>query len=784
MTNRPQTTEDLIRELEELREQNRHWLKFLDKTKEELGELRESAAKYEAVVYAFGGLIYICSTEFEIEFMNEAFIERSGRNAVGEKCYKVLHDRESPCPWCVNERVFSGETVKWEVLSPKDKRWYSVVDTPVRNPDGTVSKMGVIQDITDQKTAMEAVRQSEERYRALFESSRDAISIATGDGRFLHANQSFLDLFGYDAEELMEMNAEELWVDPKSRYRWQEVMERDGFVRDYAWRARRKDGVIRECLLTSTLRRAEDGSLLSQTICRDVTEAKIAEETIRRSEERYRSLIEQAPVGILSIDGNGQIIEVNKTLLEVIGSPSAEITKSINVLTFPPLVEAGISSLFRSCMEEGRVVRAELPYTSTWGKRLEFRAILTPMKDSGGTTYRCQAVIEDITQRKRLEAQLQAAARIEAIGRLAGGVAHDFNNLMTAILGYSNMLALQLPQQGRSYKNVLQITRAAESAAALTRQLLAFSRRQVLDVKAVDLNELLEDLEGLLKPLIGEDINIATVLDPTLGTAQADPSQIEQIVMNLVVNARDAMPHGGRLTIETANVTLDDDYARTHAEVEAGPYVVFSVSDTGIGMDAATQARIFDPFFTTKEKGVGTGLGLSTVYGIVKQHRGHISVYCELGLGSTFKVYLPRIDRALQKDAPQGAEAEPSGGTETILIVEDEELVRNLASEVLEMLGYRALAVGDPLEALELCERNSRNIDLLVTDVVLPQMSGKTLAAKLQTMRRGLKVLFVSGYAENAIVQHGVLNPGVNFLQKPFTMHSFARKVRAILDSN
>jgi CheY-like chemotaxis protein len=371
---------------------------------------------------------------------------------------------------------------------------------------------------------------------------------------------------------------------------------------------------------------------------------------------------------------------------------------------------------------------------------------------------------------------------MEAIGRLAGGVAHDFNNILTAMMGYSNLLLQEIPQEHVHHERVLQISRAAERAAALTRQLLAFGRKQMLDVRVLDLNGVVADLEKILKRLIGEDIELVTIMDPCLGRVHADPSQIEQILMNLAVNARDAMPHGGNLTMGTANAYLDTEYTRTHPEVSPGPYVLLTVSDTGCGMDKETVCRIFDPFFTTKEKGVGTGLGLSTVYGIAKQHQGHIEVYSEPGRGTTFKVYLPRVHEPLEVELKSPAFREERSGTETVLVVEDDEIVRGLACEVLEMLGYTVLKAADPMEALDICLQHAGTIDLLLTDVVLPQMDGRSLFNRVSPMHPETKVLYISGYTEDFVVRHGVLDRGVHFLQKPFTLNSLACKVRGVLE--
>ena len=387
----------------------------------------------------------------------------------------------------------------------------------------------------------------------------------------------------------------------------------------------------------------------------------------------------------------------------------------------------------------------------------------------------------DITEQKRLEEQLQVAQKMEAVGRLAGGVAHDFNNLLSVILNYTTFMLEELGEDDPLRQDVAEIRSAGERAAGLTRQLLAFSRKQVLEPQVLDLNETVAGMEPMLRRLTGEDIELTKMLAPDLGRVKADPGQLEQVIMNLTVNARDAMPDGGELTIRTTNVELDQEYADEHVEVAAGPYVLLAVSDTGCGMDEATRRRLFEPFFTTKERGKGTGLGLSTAYGIVKQSGGYIWAYGEPGRGSTFKVYLPRLEEDATPAVVTPFIEEPATGTETILVVEDEEAVRKVAARTLRLAGYQVLTAADGEEALLACQGHQGEIHLLLTDVVMPQMSGPHLAKRLQELRPELRVLYMSGYSEDAIVHHGVLDPGTSFVGKPFGGNDLRRKVRQAL---
>lgn len=391
-----------------------------------------------------------------------------------------------------------------------------------------------------------------------------------------------------------------------------------------------------------------------------------------------------------------------------------------------------------------------------------------------------EALRAEIDQSKRLEEQFRQAQKMEAVGTLAGGVAHDFNNLLTVISGYSEIVLSRLPAGDATTELVAEIQKAGSRATSLTRQLLAFSRQQVMEMKLIDLNSVIADTEKMLRRLIGEDISLTAVLDPSIGRIHADPGQIEQVIMNIAVNARDAMPQGGRLTIETASVELDESYAQMHLEVKPGPYVLLTMSDTGCGMDEATKARIFEPFFTTKGLGKGTGLGLATVFGSVKQCGGHIWVYSEPGQGTTFKIYLPRGEEVAPSEKPPVVHP-PSTGNETILLVEDEDAVRAVTYYSLHAMGYQVLQASSGRDAIKLCREHQGPIHLLISDVVMPEMGGRKVAEAILGLRPGIKVLYLSGYTDDAVVRHGILQEYVSFLQKPFSPKALGRKVREVL---
>jgi PAS domain S-box-containing protein len=439
-----------------------------------------------------------------------------------------------------------------------------------------------------------------------------------------------------------------------------------------------------------------------------------------------------------------------------------------------------LTALKERVVAEGVSWRQEFDATFG-GKKYWYDLTLEPLRDAGGAIAGVTTVAVDITRRKMLEQQLREAQKMEAVGRLAGGIAHDFNNMLAVIMTYAALALESLSEADPLRAEIEAIQRAAEHAASLTRQLLAFGRRQILSPEVVDINQVVRDATGMLGRLLGEDIRVKAVLEPQLWPVRVDRTQLQQVIVNLAVNARDAMPRGGTLTIETANVEIDEEYAARHLEVVAGHYVLLAVSDTGHGMDDATKARAFEPFFTTKPSGVGTGLGLSTVHGIVRQSGGNIWLYSEVGKGTTVKVYLPRVYGAVPTEERERDVYSDVGGSETILVVEDEVAVRQAVVRILTSAGYEVLAAATPTEALELAEKHEGSIDLLLTDVVLPQLSGRELAGRLQALRPGIKVLYMSGYTENTIVHKDALDEGVRFIAKPFKAAELRSAVRSAL---
>jgi two-component system, cell cycle sensor histidine kinase and response regulator CckA len=509
-------------------------------------------------------------------------------------------------------------------------------------------------------------------------------------------------------------------------------------------------------------------------------EIKRNEQALRRSEARYRSLVQSSVYGIYRSSIEGRFLDVNPALVTMLGYGSAE-----EVLLLDPekdvfAREEEHARLIEEFRLSGRLDGIEVTWKRQDATMITVRISGRAVSSADEPADVLEAIAEDVTDRRVLEDQFRQAQKMEAVGRLAGGVAHDFNNLLMVISGYTEVILSKLDMQHPVHEKAMAIQQAADRATTLTRQLLAFSRKQLLELKVVDLNAIVRDMERLLRPLIGENVELITVLAPAAGHTRADAGQLEQVLMNLVVNAKDALPDGGKLTIETQNLTVDEGQRRGPTFIRPGNYVLLSVSDTGMGMDKETQSRIFEPFFTTKEMGKGTGLGLSTVYGIVKQTGGYVMVQSEEGHGSTFQIYLPRVDAAVELQATPVTRAD-FAGTETVLLVEDEESVRQLVRETLISRGYKVVEAADGEAGLAAAAAHKGIIHLVITDVIMPGMGGRELVKQLAQTRPETKVLYLSGYTEDAIGSEGSIESGTAFLQKPFTLQNLSRKVREVL---
>src|ERR1700733_1264640 len=642
--------------------------------------------------------------------------------------------------------------------------------------NGEIFVSNAIRDISNRRRTEEDLR----RFASIVACSDDAIIGKTLKGTITSWNAGAERIYGYSAAEVIGEPVSMLVPinRPDEIPNILECLKRNEIVNHFETVRVRKDGKeIQVELTVSPIRDAMEKIVGASTIGRDISERK------QRERELYRlaALVESSNDAFIGNTVDGLITDWNIGAQRIYGYSASEVVgKSISTI-FSPDNYGEIAEMIEEIRRGERVVKTDTIQLRQDGKKIHVALTLSPIKDPHGRVIGVSILARDITDSKLLEEMLRQAQKMEAVGRLAGGVAHDFNNLLGVILGYSGLLLEGFSQTDPRRKAVEEVQKAGERAALLTRQLLAFSRKQVLQPKVLDLNAVVGGMQNLLQRLIGENIELRVVLNPAIGRVKADFGQLEQVIMNLAVNSRDAMPGGGILTIETSNVELDERYAVQHACTQSGPQVMLAVTDTGCGMDESTKAQIFEPFFTTKESGKGTGLGLSTVFGIVKQSGGSVWVYSESGVGTTFKIYLPRVDQLLEKETPIDTIDKLDRGLQTILIVEDDAALLHVTCQSLEEVGYVVLAAQNPEEAIRIFENHPGAINLMVTDVIMPGMSGDQLASHLAMIRPEVKVLYISGYTDDTIVHHGVLDPGLAFLQKPFSPRVLARKVSEVL---
>jgi len=649
---------------------------------------------------------------------------------------------------------------------------------------GQPATLSSLLDITEQRKAETQLRAQERRFRSLIENSAEGIGLIDGDSTAIYLSPAFTRMLRYPVAEWLGRPLLEL-VHPDDLSEAARALagglELPGVPISWQFRFRDAAGTWRwmEGTAVNLITDPAVGGIVVNW--REVTERKQAEEALRASERRARTLFDTVHLIVLGLDARGRVDYVNPFFLQLTGYATEEVLGQSWAERFVPERERlEVGQAFVELLEQNLHAYRQSAIVTKAGQERLIAWNNTVLRDAHGRPTGSLSIGEDITEQRRLEAQLRQAQKMEAVGQLTGGIAHDFNNILMAILGYTDFLLPAVQTSPALSEDVREIRKAADRATVLTRQLLAFSRRQVLVPQLLDLNLLVSEMSKMLQRLIGADVELRTHLAEGLGTVRADPGQLEQVIMNLVLNARDAMPAGGSLDIGTGNVDLDRGYVASHPYVTPGRYVTFWVSDSGIGMSQEALSHVFEPFFTTKPQGKGTGLGLATVYGIVKQSGGHITVYSELDKGSTFKIYLPRADEPAPAPA-ETVEGEAVGGHETVLIVDDDDGVRTLVRRVLDEQGYRVMAANGPAAAREAVQSNG-HIDLLITDVVMPGQSGRDLADELVARLPGLKVLYMSGYTQDAIVHRGILDPGIHFVNKPISAEALLRTVRDLLN--
>lgn len=802
--------------------------------------LRKSQRDYADLINSIDGIVWEANADtFEFTFVSPQAEQMLG--------YSVEHWLAEPNFW--SERIYPEDrewAVNFCVQATKEKRdheflyrmmtldgrvvWLHDFVTVIVENNKAVKLRGVMVDVTESKKAEAALRESEEMLNVIVEDAPDSIIVVDDNGRIQRVNAQVERTFGYTQEELLDQSIETLVSDhlrqthEKMRADYLTAPRLRPMGKGIELYGMHKDGseIPLEVMLSPV---NIDSVRLAVAVARDITERKEAEAALRASEARYRGLFQYSPISLWEEDFSevkkyidslrpegvedlrayftehpeavvrcsqlAKVLQVNETTLRLVESSSEKELLGGLEPTFNEKSFEGFCEEILALAEGNLTFEIESEIVSLKGKKIAVHITLSVLPGYEESWSKVLVSVTDLTARKRAEEalreseiQLRQSQKMEAIGRLAGGIAHDFNNMLLPVIGYSDMLLGKLHDEDPLYHQIEEIKKAGERAAALTKQILAFSRKSVLQPQVLDLNEIVFDIDRMLERLIGEHIELKIKLHPALWSVKVDPNQIEQVIVNLAVNARDAMPEGGNLTIETSNVFLDEEYAKNHLAVPSGNYVILAVSDTGRGMDDETKSHIFEPFFTTKERGKGTGLGLSTVYGIIKQSGGNVWVYSELGHGTTFKIYLPCVE-----EAPQALKSvtvyETNQGTETILIVEDEESVRNVLEIILSSCGYNVLPSASGKKALEICDSYKEPIHLLITDVVLPQMGGREVAERVTAARPEIKVLYISGYTENSVVHHGmVLDPDIPFLQKPFSANILLQKVQEVLNTN
>lgn len=757
-----------------------------EKEKEE--KLKNSEREKALILNSVAELITFQDKNLKIIWANKSAGDSLGLDPsalIGYHCYELWHKRDKICDNCpVYKAIETGEYHENEIRTLDGRIWF-IKGYPVKDDKGEViGAIEVTTEITEKVKLEQKVRLQQKYFEGIFEFSPLAMAIIDKDGKILRVNPEFEKLFGWKEEEIRGRLLDDIVIEPERK---EEALSLTKIV---------SEG---EKIITQGIRIRKDGSkifvsiiahpiiidneLIAQIgIYMDITEKKRMEEALLESEAKYRRLFEESKDGIFISTPDGKILDVNPALVEIYGYSSKEelIKTPVERLYLDPQEREE----YRKKLEkDGFVKDYELRGVRKDGAPIILLETSSVERDEKGNITAYRGIIRDVTAQKKMEEQLIQSAKMEAIGRLAGGIAHDFNNILTVISGNAEILLMKTPPDSPDFNRIKQIVESSKRASELTKQLLTISKRGIFEPVVINLNDIIGDLKDIFKRLIGEDIDFECILEPNLKNIKADRTQIEQILMNMVVNAKDAMPKGGKLTIKTENRYLDEDYCRIYPELKPGYYVLLSIIDTGVGIPPENIPRLFEPFFTTKPD--GTGLGLSTVYGIVKSLNGNITVYSELGKGTKFNVYIPACEEEKEKGEKEISDFEKLPlGNETILVIDDEKEILEYIYDLLSPLGYNLILASCKNEAVEKLEKIKGEIHLLLTDVVLPGPSGPEIAKELKQKYPGMKILFMSGYPDEKIQVSEIIKGEVNFISKPFTSFALARKIREILNND
>jgi two-component system cell cycle sensor histidine kinase/response regulator CckA len=768
---------------------------IMDITERKLAEeaLRESESKFRTLAQTNAAAIFIIQGN-NFKYVNPALELISGypvEELMTMNFWDLVHPEFQEL---VKERGLArqrGEKVpsryEFKIITKNGETCWLDTTAGVLDYEGEPATIAVAIEITNRKQAETARLESEEKFRAISSTAVDAILVMDDNGRISYWNPSAERIFGYTSEEAIGKELH-LFLAPRRYHeaymegfkKFRETGQGPAIGKTSEFYAVRKDGTEFPIEVSTSAIQVK-GKWHSVGVVRDITARKIAERAVRESEQNYRALFEESKDVIYISTPEGKFLDINPAGIELFRYPSKEEFLQIDITHDLYISPVDREKLQKVLTRQGYVKDYEVVFRRKDGEYVTVLLTSTIVRDEQGEIVAYRGIMKDITERKKLEEQLLQAQKMEAIGQLAGGIAHDFNNILTAIIGFANLLKTETSKDDILRSYVTPILNSAERAANLTQALLAFSRRQIISPKPVNLNEIIQRLERLLSMVIGEDIELSTMLTDRDSIIMADSGQIEQVLMNLATNARDSMPDGGKLTISTKLVELDSEFIKTHGFGRPGAYVLVSVEDTGRGIDEKTKGRIFEPFFTTKEVGKGTGLGLAMVYGIIKQHEGYINLYSEQDTGTIFNIYLPLIKSEVEETKLEDLLV-LKGGVETVLVAEDDEPVRDLIKEVLSGYGYKVMEAGDGEEAVSRFKENKDKIQLLILDVIMPKKNGKEAYDEIKVIKPDIKAIFTSGYNADIIHKKGILDEGLDFILKPISPDGLLRKMREVLD--